>query len=144
MLGPMLRLSACVVMLLAALQRADTRERAQDAKPTVRYRVTDLGTLPDCDSTYATAVNGSGVVVGYAYEGAGHGIEAMSRPFVWRNGKLTELPNLGGEHGQALAVNARGDIGGYAEMPEYRDRPVIWRKLKAYAPEQLSDRSGRV
>ena len=33
----------------------------------VRYSVTDLGTLPDCDTTYAEAVNDTGWVVGYAY-----------------------------------------------------------------------------
>src|SRR5437763_11314049 len=86
-----------------------------------RYRVTDLGTLPNCDVTYATAVNDAGWVVGYAYQYAapGHGSSLLSRPFLWRNGTLTGLTGLGGQYGRALAINRQGDVAGYAETKEY-------------------------
>lgn len=116
----------------------------QESRPAVQYTVTDIGTLPDCDVTYAVAVNDSGVVAGYAHRGSGHGVSALSKPFVWQNGTLVELPTLGGEYGQALAVNTAGDVGGYATKPGYKHAPVVWRKSTGYRPEALSEQAGRV
>jgi uncharacterized membrane protein len=112
----------------------------------LRYMVVDLGTLPECDTTYAQAVNNAGWVAGYAYKHVppGHGDSSGSRPFLWREGKLTELRKLGSEHGQALTINAQGDVGGYAETKDYADRPVVWRRAKEYLPEQLSTEPGSV
>ena len=45
----------------------------------VRYRVTDLGTLPTCDNTYATAVNDSGWVVASARRWNRHVVRSTPR-----------------------------------------------------------------
>ncbi len=36
-------------------------------------------------------------------------------PFLWRNGHMSALPTVGGNNGQASAINNRGQIVGYAE-----------------------------
>ncbi len=139
-----MRHMACIAIVFTAA--FGTPQDAPPPRTTLRYTVMDLGTLPNCDVTYATAVNDSGSVVGYAYAFVppGHGNSVLSRPFLWRNGKMTELPKLGGEHGQALCINAEGDIGGYADTKEYQDQPVIWQKAKAYTANAMSTENGRI
>ena len=36
-------------------------------------------------------------------------------PFLWRNGHMSALPTLGGNNGQASAINNRGEVVGFAE-----------------------------
>jgi probable HAF family extracellular repeat protein len=36
-------------------------------------------------------------------------------PFVWKNGVMSALPTVGGNNGQASAINNRGQVAGYAE-----------------------------
>jgi probable HAF family extracellular repeat protein len=64
-------------------------------------------------------------------------------PFFWRNGHMYALPTLGGNNGQASAVNNSGQVAGYAENGTADatcppgtenfmiDLPVIWTKGKA-------------
>ncbi len=57
--------------------------------------------------------------------------------FVWQNGIMTALPALGGNNGQAAAINDLGIVAGYAELgatdpncppPQVLQfRPVVWR-----------------
>lgn len=134
------KLAACLVCILLFTLGAGSQEAHFD----VQYRVTDLGTLPACDTTYATSVNDEGWVTGYAYRHVrpGHGDSIASRPFAWHNGKLTELPTLGGKYGQALAINSQGDIAGYATTGDFVDHPVIWSQSQQFAPTRLSDIPG--
>src|SRR5271166_6609465 len=43
------------------------------------------------------------------------GTHLMCLPFSWRNGHMTALPTVGGNNGQASAINNRGQIAGYAQ-----------------------------
>jgi probable HAF family extracellular repeat protein len=63
-------------------------------------------------------------------------------PFLWQNGVMSALPTLGGNNGQASAINNRGQIAGYAEngiadptcQPGTEnfmiDLPVVWTKVQ--------------
>ncbi len=118
----------------------------QISPPVVQYTITDLGTLADCDVTLASSVNDSGSVAGYAYTFVppGHGNSLLSRPFLWQSGTLAELPKVGGMYGQALAINAKGDLAGYAETVKYAQRPVTWSRANKFEPTMLSELPGRV
>jgi probable HAF family extracellular repeat protein len=45
----------------------------------------------------------------------GFGTHLTCRPFFWQNGVMSALPAVGGNNGQASAVNNRGQVAGYAE-----------------------------
>jgi probable HAF family extracellular repeat protein len=92
--------------------------------------MTDIGTLGGRDSLVNVAnhtLNEKDMVVGYSEtsipdpngedfcNGLGTGLICL--PFVWENGVLTALPTLGGNNGQALGINNRGQIVGQAEGP---------------------------
>jgi len=58
------------------------------------------------------------------------------RPFLWHDGDMAALPTLGGNNGQASAINSRGQIVGQAETtaadsgcpPNRIAPPVLWQK----------------
>lgn len=93
-------------------------------------RLTDLGTLGGTDSFVPVAnhtVNEKGLVIGYSNiseidpnnEGVcGYGPNLMCRPFVWEEGTMKALPMLGGNNGQALGINSRGQIAGQVETSD--------------------------
>jgi probable HAF family extracellular repeat protein len=45
----------------------------------------------------------------------GFGTHLTCVPFLWRAGHMSALPTLGGNNGQASAINNRGEVAGYAE-----------------------------
>ncbi len=69
----------------------------------------------------------------------GFGTKLACLPFLWRNGHMTALPTVGGNNGQASAINNRGQIAGYAETsvvdggcPPYKTTlPILWEKGNA-------------
>ena len=69
----------------------------------------------------------------------GFGTHLTCVAFLWRDGHMSALPNLGGNNGQASAINNRGDVVGFAESanadptcpPTPADLPVLWRKGQA-------------
>jgi len=73
----------------------------------------------------------------------GFGTHATCLPFLWQNGVMHALPTLGGNNGQASAINNSGQVVGYAEngivdstcpagVTNNRvDLPVLWDKGKA-------------
>ncbi len=75
-------------------------------------------------------------------------------PFLWRDGHMSALPTVGGNNGQASAINNRGEVAGFAETavpdsscpasaPSRIDSPVIWEDGKAQAlPTVGSDPDG--
>ena len=114
----------------------------------------DLGTLGGTNSwiNYG-GLNDRGEAVGMAETSVpdpdgedvcGFGTKLTCRPFLWKNGHMSALPTLGGNNGQAAAINNRGQIAGFAETtvpdsscpasaPSKTDSPVIWEDGKAQA-----------
>jgi probable HAF family extracellular repeat protein len=87
----------------------------------------DLGTLgkPDGNSWINWGgINDLGEAVGQSETAdpdpngediCGFGTHLTCVPFFWRNGHMSALPTLGGNNGQASAINNRGEVVGYAE-----------------------------
>jgi probable HAF family extracellular repeat protein len=72
-------------------------------------KLTNLGELPGADYAFASAINASGTVVGYSGSSTSSG--TWSHAYVWRDGKMTALPDLGSS-GQAAAINDSGAVAG--------------------------------
>jgi len=61
-------------------------------------------------------------------------------PFFWRDGHMSALPTVGGNNGQASAINNRGEVVGFAETadadptcpPAPAEVPVLWDKGQAH------------
>jgi probable HAF family extracellular repeat protein len=69
----------------------------------------DLGTLGGAASA-ANAVNGTGEIVGWADDSAGH-----QRAFLWKAGTMNDLGTLGGTESEARSINGSGTIVGWAD-----------------------------
>ena len=75
----------------------------------------------------------------------GFGTHLTCLPFFWQNGHMHALPTVGGNNGQASAVNNFGQVAGYAEngivdstcpagvINNRVDLPVMWTKGNAQA-----------
>jgi probable HAF family extracellular repeat protein len=75
--------------------------------------VTDLGTLPYGDGSRAFAINNQGEVVGAAANVVGGAPEFPEDPFIYLNGVMTGLGNMGGSFSAAVSVNDLGQVVGY-------------------------------
>jgi probable HAF family extracellular repeat protein len=85
----------------------------------------DLGTLGGKNSwTNYGGINEQGQAVGYAEtkvpdpngeDVCAFGTGLTCRPFFWQNGSMSALPTLGGNNGQASAINNHGQVAGFAE-----------------------------
>ena len=126
----------------------------------------DLGTLGGKNSwTNYGGINDRGEAVGLAETSVpdpdgedmcGFGTKLTCRPFYWRHGHMTALPTLGGNNGQASAINNRGQIVGISETavldsgcspskPRRVISPVLWEKGEARAlPTLVGDQDGFV
>lgn len=76
--------------------------------------MTDLGTLAGDFSSQSDAINSQGQVVGLSCDASGN-----CRAFLWRDGVMTDLNTLTPSNStlyalEAIGVNARGEITGYA------------------------------
>jgi probable HAF family extracellular repeat protein len=126
---------------------------------TVRISIRDLnlplGTLGGKNSSINwNGINDSGESVGMSETSVpdpngedlcGFGTHATCLPFLWKNGVMQALPTLGGNNGQASAINDSGQVVGYAEngivdstcppgVTNNRvDLPALWDKGKAQA-----------
>jgi probable HAF family extracellular repeat protein len=98
-------------------------------------------------------INDRGQIVGYSETDVldpngedicAFGTHLTCRPFLWQDGHMSALPTLGGNNGQASAINNRGQIAGFAENttvdstcppppfpPNRIALPVLWKKGKA-------------
>jgi probable HAF family extracellular repeat protein len=109
----------------------------------------DLGTLGGKNSwTNYGGINDRGEAVGLSETSVpdpdgedfcAFGTKLTCRPFYWRHGHMTALPTLGGNNGQASAINNRGEIAGISETtvqdsgcpagkPGKIISPVLWEK----------------
>jgi probable HAF family extracellular repeat protein len=125
----------------------------------------DLGTLGGQNSWMNWGeINDRGQVVGDSETAVldpngedicGFGTHLTCRPFLWQNGHMGALPTLGGNNGQASAINNRGQIVGFAENGTVDSScppgttnnrialPVLWEKGNAQAlPTVGSDPDG--
>ena len=115
----------------------------------------DLGTLGGQNSWMNWGeINDFGQIVGYSETNAqdpngedicGFGTHLTCRPFLWQFFHMSALPTLGGNNGQASAINNRGQIVGFAENgmvdstcpPNTTNNrialPVLWENGKAQA-----------
>ena len=114
----------------------------------------DLGTLGGKNSwTNYGGINDRGEAVGLAETSVpdpdgedfcAMGTKLTCRPFYWRLGRMVALPTLGGNNGQASAINNRGQIVGISETtvsdsgcspskPGKIISPVFWEKGEARA-----------
>jgi probable HAF family extracellular repeat protein len=75
-----------------------------------QYTITDLGTLGGMRS-YATAINNSGQVVGYADTSASNNDEAR-HAFLYSGGTMSDLGALGGIGSRANGINDLGQVVG--------------------------------
>jgi probable HAF family extracellular repeat protein len=126
---------------------------------TVRISIGDLnlglGTLGGTNSSINwNGINDPGEAVGMSETSVpdpsgedlcGFGTHLTCSPFLWRNGRMTALPTVGGNNGQASAINNSGQVAGYAEngiadstCPQgitnfMVDLPVMWDKGIAIA-----------
>jgi probable HAF family extracellular repeat protein len=121
----------------------------------------DLGTLggPNSWNNYG-GINDRGEVVGMAETAVpdpdgedvcAFGTGLTCRPFLWRDGHMRALPILGGNNGEAAAINNHGQIAGFAETtvvdsgcPPFKTTlAVMWEDGKVHAlPTVGSDPDG--
>jgi probable HAF family extracellular repeat protein len=111
----------------------------------------DLGTLGGPNSWMNWGgLNDRGEAVGFAETSVpdpdgedvcAFGTGLTCRPFLWQNGHMSALPTVGGNNGQASAINNRGQIAGFAEtavpdsgcppsFPAKLSLPVLWENGK--------------
>src|SRR5271156_20238 len=125
----------------------------------------ELGTLGGKNSSINwNGINDRGEAVGMSETSVpdpngedicGFGTHLTCLPFLWQNGFMSALPAVGGNNGQASAINNRGQVAGYAEngvvdstcppgITNNRiDLPVVWDKGKAQAlPTIVGDPDG--
>ena len=114
----------------------------------------DLGTLgkPDSGNSWINwgGINDRGEAVGMSETSVPDpngedictfGTVLTCVPFLWRDGHMSALPTVGGNNGQASAINNRGEVVGFAETanadptcpPTPVDLPVLWVKGQANA-----------
>jgi probable HAF family extracellular repeat protein len=125
----------------------------------------DLGTLGGQNTWMNRGeINDFAQIVGYSETAVldpkgedicGFGTHLTCRPFLWQFFHMSALPTLGGNNGQASAINNRGQIVGFAENGTVDSScppgttnnrialPVLWEKGKAQAlPTVGSDPDG--
>jgi probable HAF family extracellular repeat protein len=124
----------------------------------------DLGTLGGQNSFMNWGeINDRAQIVGYSETDVpdpngedicGFGTHLTCRPFLWQNFQMSALPTLGGNNGQASAINNHGQIAGFAENGTVDSScppgttnnrvqlPVLWENRKAQALPTGSDPDG--
>jgi probable HAF family extracellular repeat protein len=78
--------------------------------------LTDLGALPGNNNSYANWVNASGAAVGESENGSIDPLTGFPEvaAVVWKDGRMINLGRLGGYESEALAVNDKAQVVGFA------------------------------
>ena len=84
----------------------------------------DLGALGGSWAS-ATAINESGMVIGWAFVPGGSPRNAHA--FVWEHAQMRDLGTLGGKTSRAYGLNSLGQVVGYAETASGDTSAFIWR-----------------
>jgi probable HAF family extracellular repeat protein len=97
----------------------------------------DLGTLGG-PSAWAIEINDRGQIIGQSYTGVDDGVErrlgeeVWSRPiagFVWENGNMVDLGNIGGTFMLPIRINNQGQvIGNMTVQGDSAFHPFLWTK----------------
>ena len=94
-------------------------------------KIVDLGSLGGPGSV-SGAMNNRGMIVGASPKtyvaGPPFGIPPVD-PFVWEDGKMTDLGSLGGTGGSAGSVNDRGQVVGVSDLAgDANAHPFLWER----------------
>ena len=94
--------------------------------------IQDLGTLGGPDA-WASGLNDAGQVIGQSYTTDTTVSPVIgARPievFLWENGTMTSLGNLGGTYAEAWKLNNRGQVVGWMTLPGDEDfHPFFWER----------------
>jgi probable HAF family extracellular repeat protein len=96
----------------------------------------DLGTLDGGNHSWAQGINDSGQIVGYSWtttEG-----NPYEHAFLYENGTMTDLGDLGGNTSFATAINDNGQIVGYSYTNTGELHAVLWNPIFP-DPEDIDD-----
>lgn len=120
--GLCLAITACTEDITGTGDEGESSAPDVDASSAITsYEIRGIDGLPA--SAFPLGINDSGTVVGWLESAAGD-MEA----FVWRDGSVSVLPDLGGPTSSAEDINESGEVVGHADDPDGRPRAVVWRE----------------
>lgn len=102
----------------------------------VKWESNSVKPLGGFASSFVTAINDSGVIIG----GGQTTRDSQLEPVAWIDGVPTKLPTLGAG-GVAYDINSAGDIVGYVNST-YQTVPALWRKGKLTVLPTLYENGG--
>ena len=88
------------------------------------YTVTDLGTLAGSTDSYGYGLNNAGDAVGFTVNASGVGAP-MVTAFVYKNGVMSSVGDLGGGDSRAYSINDKGQIAGDSKLASGQSRGFI-------------------
>jgi probable HAF family extracellular repeat protein len=104
----------------------------------------DLGALPGAQISHASGINDCRWVVGHSGPVESQQV-GQHRPFIWRDGRMRELPNPGGGTGNALGINDAGQVVGTITNEAGQQHAALWEGDELFDLNQVApQRSGWV
>lgn len=104
-------LAACDVGSGGSPTTTSAAQVAADRNKAPRYTLIDIGTLGG-DETFLNDVGGDGWITGYSAKA-----DNFHAAFLWRDGRMIELPSLYGDQSEGRGVNAAGVVAGVTSNP---------------------------
>jgi len=102
-------------------------DRSPEAVLWDKGKLIRLGRLPDETKSAAVAINNRGEIVGTS----GHALSSVDvRGFVWENGRMADLGDLGGARVSPKSINDKGQVVGSAVNKKGELRGFLWQDGK--------------